>query len=230
MFINCSSLKFIVDELPATDLIMSCYAHMFEGCSSLLTAPKLPATTLTEGCYQYLFKDCTSLTTAPDLMAKTLLAGCYYRMFQGCKKLNYIKMLGTTLNTQSTYKWVENVAANGTFVKDSNMTSLSVDVNGIPKGWAVINYKESNLITFYINDIEYQAEEGMTWADYYISDFDHGIDPNLNPPKDQIYDCLDYTVIVGAGWPLSYNNVHVRFEDYIQKEGNYQFDIPFDYY
>lgn len=34
---------------------------MFDGCSSLTTAPELPATTLANGCYRYMFRDCALL-------------------------------------------------------------------------------------------------------------------------------------------------------------------------
>ena len=34
---------------------------MFSGCTSLTTAPELPATTLATSCYAYMFDDCSSL-------------------------------------------------------------------------------------------------------------------------------------------------------------------------
>ena len=45
---------------------------MFEGCTSLTSAPaSLPATTIAYSCYQSMFKGCTSLTTAPTLATPT---------------------------------------------------------------------------------------------------------------------------------------------------------------
>ena len=38
-------------SLPATTLADSCYSGMFNGCTSLTTAPTLPATTLANYCY-----------------------------------------------------------------------------------------------------------------------------------------------------------------------------------
>ena len=64
----------------------SCYNYMFNGCTSLTTAPSLPATTLTTRCYYYMFNGCTSLTTAPSLPATTLATRCYY-MFNGCTSI-----------------------------------------------------------------------------------------------------------------------------------------------
>ena len=65
---------------------------MFQGCSSLTTAPYLPATNLTKGCYAYMFRDCKSLTTAPELPATALADYCYRFMFYECSSLNSIKI------------------------------------------------------------------------------------------------------------------------------------------
>ena len=58
--------------LPATQLAPYCYAHLFDGCTNLTTAPALPANTLQVFCYQYMFNGCTNLTTAPALPATWL--------------------------------------------------------------------------------------------------------------------------------------------------------------
>ena len=73
--------------LPATTLTEGCYSDMFDGCSSLTTAPELPAATLARYCYYNMFKGCTSLTTAPELPATTLNDCCYKNMFQKCSSL-----------------------------------------------------------------------------------------------------------------------------------------------
>ena len=89
LFQNCTKL-FSAENLvlPATTLKESCYRHMFEGCTSLTTAPKeLPATTSEFGCCDSMFKGCTSLTTAPELPATTLANYCYESMFEGCTSL-----------------------------------------------------------------------------------------------------------------------------------------------
>ena len=39
-----------------------CYHSMFEGCKSLIAAPRLSATTLADRCYHSMFKNCTNLT------------------------------------------------------------------------------------------------------------------------------------------------------------------------
>ena len=114
---------------------------MFNGCTSLTTAPKLPANTLVDDCYQYMFYKCTSLTTAPELPANTLVDGCYQYMFYKCTKLNYIKCLATDISaTNCTNGWVNGVASTGTFVKAAGMTSWTTGTSGIPIGWTVEEY------------------------------------------------------------------------------------------
>lgn len=84
--------------LPATTLAENCYYGMFEGCTSLINAPKLPATTLAKNCYSGMFRRCTSLVTAPELHATTLAELCCYEMFKGCTSLiNAPKLPATTL-------------------------------------------------------------------------------------------------------------------------------------
>ena len=143
MFHNCSSLT-TAPELPATTLANYCYRYMFWQCKSLTSAPSvLPATTLAEGCYQDMFAVCTSLTTAPALPATTLVDNCYNGMFECCTKLSYIKaMFLTDPNYQSnnvyTLNWVRDVAASGTFVKNSQATWNLTGDDGIPTGWTVV--------------------------------------------------------------------------------------------
>lgn len=138
MFNGCTSLT-TAPALPATTLVSSCYAGMFGGCTALTTAPALPATTMATYCYSSMFKGCTTLTTAPVLPATTLTDRCYKEMFTGCTSLNYIKCLATDISASDcTYRWVFNVAASGTFVKDPNMVSWTTDsTDGIPSGWTV---------------------------------------------------------------------------------------------
>ena len=98
MFNGCTSLTTAPTELPATSLSFgySCYSAMFNGCTSLTTAPTLPATTLEQSCYNYMFQGCTSLTTAPELPATTLVEDCYSSMFNGCTSLTTAPELPAT--------------------------------------------------------------------------------------------------------------------------------------
>ncbi len=145
MFSGCTSLV-TAPALPATTLQVGCYNSMFNGCTSLVNAPALPATTLSGACYGGMFNGCTSLVTAPVLPATTLTYsssganyyGCYHKMFQGCSSLKYIKAMFTTSpGTQYTLDWVNGVAAEGTFVKNSAATWATTGASGIPEGWTV---------------------------------------------------------------------------------------------
>ena len=139
MFQGCSSLT-SAPELPATTLAVNCYNSMFYNCTSLVNASELPATTLTTDCYNSMFSNCTSLTTAPELPATTLVDGCYRMMFLECASLNHITMLATNVSaSRCLYNWVYDVSSTGTFVKHPDMNSLPTGTSGIPEGWAVEN-------------------------------------------------------------------------------------------
>lgn len=164
MFSSCDALT-KAPELPATNLAEGCYHMMFGYCKSLTTAPSLPAVVLAKGCYEYMFTDCdklinvpsilpalnlaeycyfcmfdkcVSLTRAPELPATTLPKYCYFMMFNKCISLNYVKCLAKTLGSYSTYRWVYDVSAVGTFVKDKN-TTWNKGENYIPEGWTIVN-------------------------------------------------------------------------------------------
>ena len=104
MFNGCTSLT-TAPALPAENLANSCYSHMFHGCTGLTTAPALPATTLANGCYSNMFNGCSSLTTAPELPATTLMEMCYSSMFESCTGLTtaYVKAAYTTTGDACKY-------------------------------------------------------------------------------------------------------------------------------
>lgn len=94
LFDGCTSLT-TAPELPATTLASNCYARMFQGCTSLRCAPVLPATTMSEYCYQYMFQGCTSLSVAPQLSVTTLENYCFQWMFVGSINLSSVKLTYT---------------------------------------------------------------------------------------------------------------------------------------
>lgn len=158
MFHSCTSLKY-PPLLPAP-VIDYCYSHMFQECTSLITAPELTATTLAEYCYWYMFTGCTSLTIAPTLPATTLAYGCYHSMFYGCTSLNYIKMLATDINASDClYNWVAGVADNGTFIKHIDATW---DAKVIPTGWNI----EYNFIPHKCSKLTITADDVLGRATY----------------------------------------------------------------
>ena len=91
--------------LPATTLANHCYDSMFQGCTSLVTAPTLPATTLAENCYEYMFRE-TNLKTAPVLPATTLAQYCYASMFYGCTSLVNAPTLPATELARNCYDFM----------------------------------------------------------------------------------------------------------------------------
>lgn len=125
--------------LPALSLTKHAYRAMFSKAYQLTTPPAiLPATTLNENCYWYMFEECP-ITSAPELPATTLATNCYGYMFTGCTCLSHIKCLATNMSASGCLQnWVQNVAASGAFVKDSN-TTWTTGISGIPTGWVVYN-------------------------------------------------------------------------------------------
>lgn len=138
MFDGCASLT-TAPVLPATIMKSYCYAGMFRSCTSLVAAPELPATTLASHCYREMFNGCT-FATAPVLSASTLADSCYREMFRNCSSLNNITCLATDISASNcTYKWLNNVSANGTFTKASSMSNWTTGVDGIPNNWTIQN-------------------------------------------------------------------------------------------
>ena len=133
----------------------------------------LPATTLANYCYSQMFYDCTRLVESPQLLGETLASGCYEGMFEGCNNLNKITMLATDISAPGCLDyWVLNVASNGIFTKHPDMTSLPSGDSGIPNGWTVVDYIESNLITFPIYltcEPEISSDDSMTVYKYVFN-------------------------------------------------------------
>lgn len=117
MFQGCTSLT-TAPVLSATTLSTSQDNHcvsMFDGCTSLTSAPALLATTLAKNCYQSMFKGCTSLTSAPDLPATTLVDYCYREMFRNDTKLNSLRVGLSAFGGTGTSGWLLGTSATGTF-------------------------------------------------------------------------------------------------------------------
>ena len=127
MFDGCTSLT-TAPELPATTLAYACYAGMFMNCTSLTTAPSiLPATTLANYCYLSMLYGCSSLTTAPSLPATTLANSCYYAMFYGCSSLTTAPSLPATTLANSCYYAMFYGCSSLTTAPSLPATTLDVD-------------------------------------------------------------------------------------------------------
>ena len=122
-----------------------CYSNMFQGCTSLTTAPSLPATTLANNCYYSMFQGCTSLKTVPSLPATTLANNCYNSMFYLCTKIK----LSTTAS--GTYTKSYRIPQNGTGTTASGALvymfgNTGGTFNGAPKINTTYYLDESNTI------------------------------------------------------------------------------------
>lgn len=96
LFDGCSSLK-TAPSLPALVLGVSCYEQMFAG-TWIKYAPELPATSLNEYCYDAMFYTCSSLIIAPSLPLTNLWGkrNVYSSMFHFCTNLVTLPKLPAT--------------------------------------------------------------------------------------------------------------------------------------
>ena len=75
---------------------------MFQGCTSLIKAPKLPATTLAEQCYLGMFSACASLTSAYVKAAYPGENNMCRDMFNGCTATDAV--LHTTPDNKASWQ------------------------------------------------------------------------------------------------------------------------------
>ena len=130
MFNGCTSLTTAPTELPATTLASGCYQYMFQGCTTLTSAPKLPATTLKNYCYNSMFNGCTSLTSAPKLPATTLASGCYNSMFESCTSLTTAPKLPATTLSIECYQYMFHDCTSLTAAPELPATTLASQCYG----------------------------------------------------------------------------------------------------
>lgn len=95
LFEGCTSLL-SAPELPATTMEQGCYFGMFSECTGLTSAPELPANVLANNCYGWMFKGCSALTSAPELPATEMVSYCYNNMFANCTSLKFAPELPAT--------------------------------------------------------------------------------------------------------------------------------------
>ena len=99
-----------------------------------------------------MFNGCTSLTTAPELPATTLVTNCYAAMFNDCSSLSSVEVAFTAWSPTSaaTNYWLNNVAASGTFTCPVALDTTTRDVSHVPVGWNVDNGN----VPFYIEAVD----------------------------------------------------------------------------
>lgn len=135
MFYNCTALK-SAPVIGLTTAVASCCYGMFQGCTSLTTAPEINAIitgdfSTNRYCFQNMFAGCTSLISIPALKNTDVTYYCYAGMFYGCSALkfsteqtiecpNEFRIPSTGTATQygstSTYQMIKQTS--GTFTSD----------------------------------------------------------------------------------------------------------------
>ena len=106
-----------------------------------------------------MFEGCTSLTSAPELKATTLAASCYSRMFYGCTKLSTVTMLAPSdqisKKSDCCYNWLNNAGTDETV---SSRTLKVMDADAYTalegKGYLPDNWKKdaTNTTVLYENN------------------------------------------------------------------------------
>ena len=147
MFSGCTSLT-QAPALPATTLTDRCYASMFAGCTSLVSAQsQLPAKELKEYCYNAMFSGCINLETAPDVLAETggqqgLAPYCMENMFNGCSKINSaVCLLRDITGYVSTNNWLLNTAPSGVvYIYPGAQGWGAPGSHNLPSGWTTQDY------------------------------------------------------------------------------------------
>ena len=155
--------------LPATAMTDSCYYDMFNGCTSLTTAPQLPATTLANTCYRAMFGGCISLTTAPELPATDLAQGCYAAMFEGCTSLTTTPELPATTLAFACYRWMFNGCTSLTTAPELPATTLVQDCyNVMFYGCTSLNYIKCMAISHNAYHCTYQWVNGVAASGTFV--------------------------------------------------------------
>ena len=176
MFTGCTSLT-VAPELPATTLpdgysdgdistTSGCYSRMFAGTS--IKKISLPAEHISDFAYLDMFSGCTSLEEVEILATSVSIssittnssveegkyAGSLYNMFSGCTNLRNVFCNLKEIPTDSTYNWLEGVAAEGKFVQAKG-ANWERGVSGIPEGWVVEDWHDDY---FYLESLD---DEGV---------------------------------------------------------------------
>ena len=96
LYLRGTGNRIIIGDVPAGIWVLSgtnikCIGNI-DNLLDYTTVESGNHPTMADNCYQYMFQGCTSLISAPELPATTLADFCYYRMFNGC----YALKLSTT--------------------------------------------------------------------------------------------------------------------------------------
>ena len=141
MFGRCYNLIAAPDMSAVETVDKNACIGMFLDCKAMTTGPSvLNPQIVTEGAYHTMFSGCTNLVVAPIIMAESVDAGGCTLMFSNCSKLNYVESHIQAYGSSYTDRWLEGVAAQGTFIKNPLVPSTIRGTWIIPEGWTVQDY------------------------------------------------------------------------------------------
>ena len=104
-----------------------------------------------------MFEGCTSLTTAPELPATSLADSCYSSMFNGCPKIDSIVWKSTYIPTYSySGDWLNGASASGTFEYTEptlDVASIPRNTSGVPAGWSISLLSQKTKLLLKINNL-----------------------------------------------------------------------------
>ena len=168
-FGRCTSLT----SVTIPDSVTMIGSHAFYSCYSLTSVTIPDSVTTIEG---FVFWNCTSLTsvTIPDSVTSI---GDY--AFYSCYSLTSVYCKATTppaLGGTSVFDY--NGSGRKIYVPTESVDAYKSATNWSEYADAIVGYdfeddgEESvNLITFTVDGVEYQAEEGMTWEEWCDSEY-----------------------------------------------------------
>lgn len=142
-FQGCTSLVTAPKILPSTSICSFSFQNMFKGCTSLTTPPVIMATSMENSSLYSMFEGCTSLTTAPVINVEHIANYGCYRMFKGCSNLTNVTMLFTSYDTGSTsYALYELLdgVASTGTFYKSPNMPLETIQQHVPSGWTILDY------------------------------------------------------------------------------------------
>jgi len=125
LFNGCSSLT-SAPTLPATTVGHGGYANLFAGCTNLTTAPELAMTSMGDSACYRMFYGCTNLTTAPSILKPTTATYTGYQdMFRGCSVLTTVPILSATTLNIGCYASMFRDCAALTYVPELKATTIA---------------------------------------------------------------------------------------------------------
>ena len=156
---------------------------------------------------------------------KTSGDGTKFLADDGTYKTISLSSGGGNVKAVDTGDVLDDVAVN--YATTEYVDSVLGDINSILE--SIINGGKS-MITFYINGTEHQAEEGMTWEEWIISDYYDSNDlylaiDLLTPLKDAVNDYLgmDISIVWGGGYgfipDISLQDIIISETDYVAQTG-----------